>query len=407
MFTCARISSISSRSYPAHSSWVSMSGQPNSTAARAARARSSSAPSSKARRRTAGRSAFQHGSSAFSPASARKSSGTRGTRSLRVMSSYASMVARSAWVSSTSTMRSPAFPFPVRPAMPSPANKSRGPRNGRSRRPEGHLARRTASDEGLFPGCRSSARRAAPRSRQRGDESLDPFPVLGHAAAPMITLQDVLAARERIRGDVEVTPCPRSWTFSDLCGASVYFKLESLQRTGSFKERGAANKLALMTPEERRRGVVAASAGNHAQGVAFNAQRLGVKSVIVMPETTPLIKVVATKAFGAQIVLHGTVFEDAYQEARRLESEKGYVFVHAFDDDQVIAGQGTAALEILEQVPDVDVLVSAVGGGGFLGGMATVIKSLKPSVKVIGVEAAALAKMAAARKAGKPTLIPA
>src|SRR2546430_1256406 len=387
MFTCARISSISSRSYPAHYSCVSISGQPRSTAARAARARSSSAPSSKARRRTAGRSAFQHGSSAFSPASARKSSGTRGTRSLRVMSSYASMVGRSACVSSTSTMRSPAFPFPVRPAMPSPANKSRGPRNGRSRRPEGHLARRTASDHRLFP-------------------RLDPFLVLGHAAAPMVTLQDVLAARERIRGDVEVTPCPRSWTFSDLCGASVYFKLESLQRTGSFKERGAANKLALMTQEERRRGVVAASAGNHAQGVAFNAQRLGVNSVIVMPETTPLSKVAATKAYGAKVVLCGTVFEDAYQEARRLESEKGYVFIHAFDDDEVIAGQGTAALEILEQVPDVDLLVASVGGGGFLGGMATAIKALKPSVRVVGVESAALAKMAAARKAGKPTVIP-
>ncbi len=204
--------------------------------------------------------------------------------------------------------------------------------------------------------------------------------VLGHAAARMITLQDVLAARERIRRDVEVTPCPRSWTFSDLCGASVYFKLESLQRTGSFKERGAANKLALMTPEERRRGVIAASAGNHAQGVAYNAQRLGVKSVIVMPETTPLIKVAATKACGAHVV--------------------------PFDDDQVIAGQGTAGLEILEQVPDVDVLVASVGGGGFLGGMAAVVKSLKPSVRVVGVEAAALAKMMAARKAGKPTVIP-
>src|SRR5438105_8417903 len=221
----------------------------------------------------------------------------------------------------------------------------------------------------------------------------------------MITLQDVLAARERIRGDVEVTPCPRSWTFSDLCGASVYFKLESLQRTGSFKERGAANKLALMTQEERRRGVVAASAGNHAQGVAFNAQRLGVKAVIVMPETTPLIKVASIKAFGAQVVLSGTVFEDAYQEARRLESEKGYVFIHAFDDDAIIAGQGTAALEILEQVPDIDVLVASVGGGGFLGGMATVIKALKPSVRVVGVESAALAKMTAARREGKPVVL--
>src|SRR5712692_4881789 len=311
MFTWLRISSISSTSYPAHSSWVSMSGQPISTAARAAQARSSSAPSSKARKRTAGRSACQHGRRAFSPASARKRSGTRGRRILRVISSYASMVGRSACVSSTSTMRSPAFPFPERTAMPSPATKSRGPRNGRSRRPEGHPARRTAKDERLFP---AQIRKAHRRPIRRVGRLI----LFGSSA----TLQDVRAARERIRGDVEVTPCPRSWTFSDLCGACVYFKLESLQRTGSFKERGAANKLALLTPEERRRGVVAASAGNHAQGVAYNAQRLGVKSVIVMPETTPLIKVAATKAYGAQVVLCGTVFEDAYQEARRLESEK-------------------------------------------------------------------------------------
>src|SRR3954470_1306212 len=224
--------------------------------------------------------------------------------------------------------------------------------------------------------------------------------------APMITLQDVLAARERIRGTVPVTPCPLSEPFSELCGAQIHFKLENLQRTGSFKERGAANKFALLTSEERRRGVVAASAGNHAQGVAFNAQRLGVKSVIVMPETTPLIKVAATKAYGAQVVLCGTVFEDAYQEARKLESEKGYVFVHAFDDDAIIAGQGTAALEILEQVPDVDVLVASIGGGGLLGGMALVMKSLKPSVRVIGVESSLLPKMRAALDAGGPVVLP-
>jgi threonine dehydratase len=231
------------------------------------------------------------------------------------------------------------------------------------------------------------------------------FPSSATLRRRMVTLQDVLEARERIRRDVDVTPCPRSWTFSDLCGSSVYFKLESLQRTGSFKERGAANKLSLLTPEERRRGVIAASAGNHASGVAYNAQRLGVKAVIVMPETTPLIKIAATKSYGAQVVLCGALFEDAYQEARRLESEKGYVFIHAFDDDAIIAGQGTAALEILEQVPDVDVLVASVGGGGFLGGMAVVMKALKPSVRVVGVEASALAKMSAARKAGKPTLL--
>src|SRR5437762_12572258 len=143
----------------------------------------------------------------------------------------------------------------------------------------------------------------------------------------MITLQDVLAARERIRGIVAVTPCPLSEPFSELCGAEIHFKLENLQRTGSFKERGAANKLALLSPEERRRGVVAASAGNHAQGVAINARRLAIKAVIVMPESTPLVKIQATREPGAEVGLSGPVFEDAYLEARRLEKEKGYLFV--------------------------------------------------------------------------------
>src|SRR5947209_2721052 len=144
----------------------------------------------------------------------------------------------------------------------------------------------------------------------------------------MVTYEDIVAARERIRGHVEVTPCPHSRNFSLLCGAEIYFKLENLQRTGSFKERGAANKLALLGPEERSRGVVAASAGNHAQGVAYNAARLGMKATIVMPETTPLIKVQATKRFGARVVLRGTSVEDAFVEARRLEQEEGYVFIH-------------------------------------------------------------------------------
>ena len=225
--------------------------------------------------------------------------------------------------------------------------------------------------------------------------------------APMVTLQDVLAARDRIRGNVAVTPCPLSEPFSELCGAQIHFKLENLQRTGSFKERGAANKLAQLTPEERKRGVVAASAGNHAQGVAYNATRLGVKSVIVMPQTTPLIKVQATRKFGAEVVLCGTVFEDCYAEARRLEQEKGYVFIHAFDDEAIIAGQGTAALEILEQVPDVDVVVASIGGGGWLGGMAVALKAVKPSVRIVGVESAHLPKMTAAVAAGEPVLIPA
>jgi threonine dehydratase len=222
----------------------------------------------------------------------------------------------------------------------------------------------------------------------------------------MVTLQDVLAARERIRGIVAVTPCPLSEPFSELCGAQIHFKLENLHRTGSFKERGAANKFALLTADERRRGVVAASAGNHAQAVAFNAQRLGMRATIVMPETAPLSKVQATRKFGASIVLCGNNYDDAYAEARRLQEEEGFVFIHAFDDEAIIAGQGTCALEILEQVPDVEVLVASIGGGGFLGGMAVAMKSVKPSVRVVGVESSHLPKMRAALEAGGPIVIP-
>jgi len=222
----------------------------------------------------------------------------------------------------------------------------------------------------------------------------------------MITLQDVLAARDRIRGSVAITPCPLSEPFSEICGAQVHFKLENLQRTGSFKERGAANKFALLTPEERKRGVVAASAGNHAQAVAYNAQRLGIEASIVMPETAPLSKVQATRKFGAKIVLCGSGYDDAYAEARRLQEENGYVFIHAFDDDDVIAGQGTCALEILDQVPGVDVLVASIGGGGWLGGMALALKSLKPSARVVGVESSHLPKMRAALDAGGPIVVP-
>ena len=221
----------------------------------------------------------------------------------------------------------------------------------------------------------------------------------------MVTLQDVLAARDRIRGLVAFTPCPLSEPFSELCGAQIHFKLENLQRTGSFKERGAANRLMLLSPEERKRGIVAASAGNHAQGVAVNAKRLGILATIVMPETTPLVKVMATKGFGAKVILCGMSYDDAYAEARRLEAEKGYVFIHAFDDDGVIAGQGTAALEILEQVPDLDVLVASIGGGGWLGGMALAIKALKPNVRIVGVESSHLPKMRAAVDAGTPVTI--
>jgi threonine dehydratase len=222
----------------------------------------------------------------------------------------------------------------------------------------------------------------------------------------MVSVKDVLAARDRIRGNVSVTPCPLSEPFSELCGAQIHFKLENLQRTGSFKERGAANKFALLTPAERARGVVAASAGNHAQAVAYNAMRMGTRATIVMPEAAPLSKVVATRKYGAEVVLHGMSYDDAYAKARELEQQHGFVFIHAFDDDAIIAGQGTAALEILEQVPDVDVLVASIGGGGWLGGMALAMKSLKPSVRVVGVESSHLPKMRAALDAGGPIVIP-
>src|SRR2546427_10428163 len=222
----------------------------------------------------------------------------------------------------------------------------------------------------------------------------------------MVTLQDVLAARDRIRGIVAVTPCPLSEPFSELCAAQIHFKLENLHRTGSFKERGAANKFALLTAEERKRGVVAASAGNHAQAVAFNAQRLGVQATIVMPETAPLSKVQATRKFGAAIVLCGNNYDDAYAEARRLQEEKGYVFIHAFDDDAIIAGQGTCALEILEQVPDVEVLVASIGGGGSLGGRAGGMKALTPSVRGLRGESSPLPKKRAPLEAGRPSVSP-
>ena len=221
----------------------------------------------------------------------------------------------------------------------------------------------------------------------------------------MLTLQEILGARDRIRGQIEVTPCPRADVFSEMVGAQLYFKLENLQRTGSFKERGASNKLQQLTAGERARGVVAASAGNHAQGVAFNAQKLGIKSTIVMPEQTPLVKAQATRRFGATVILKGASYDDAFAEARKLEAEHGYVLIHAFDDDQIIAGQGTCALEILEQVPGVDVLVASIGGGGFLGGMALAMKSIKPSVRIVGVESSLVPKMRAALDAGGPVAI--
>ena len=223
----------------------------------------------------------------------------------------------------------------------------------------------------------------------------------------MITLKDVEEARARIGGIVQPTPCLRSRAFSEELGAHAWFKYETLQLTGSFKVRGAYNKIAGLPADEVRRGVITASAGNHAQGVAFSATQAGVPSIIVMPVTTPLIKIENTRRLGGEVVLAGEIFDEAYQEARRLERERGLVFVHPFDDEQVMAGQGTIGLEILEQTPEVEVVVVPIGGGGLISGIATAIKAKRPSVRIYGVQTAAAPAMAESFQAGQIRVCPA
>ena len=201
------------------------------------------------------------------------------------------------------------------------------------------------------------------------------------------TLDDIKAAAERIKGAVIRTPMMLSRTLSDIVDAEVWLKFENLQFTAAYKERGALNKLLQLTPEERTRGVVAASAGNHAQAVAYHGRRLGIPVTIVMPVSTPMMKVTQTEGHGANVVLFGERFDDAYAHARELEAENGYVFVHPFDDVTIMAGAGTVALEMLEDAPDLDTLVIPIGGGGLISGVATAAKALKPGIKVIGVEA--------------------
>ena len=223
----------------------------------------------------------------------------------------------------------------------------------------------------------------------------------------MIEAADIHAARGRLAGTIYETPCPYSETLSALTGARVFVKLENLQMTGSFKERGAANLLLQLSPDERRRGVVAASAGNHGLAVAFHAARLGVSSVIVMPEWAPLAKVTAARRRGAEVVLHGDNFDEAYARAREIEAARDLVFVHPFDDHRVIAGQGTIGLELLEQVPGLDAVLVPVGGGGLLGGVALAVKTERPAVQVIGVQAQEVPGMASALAAGTRVTVPA
>lgn len=215
----------------------------------------------------------------------------------------------------------------------------------------------------------------------------------------MISTRDILQAKERIHELVFPTPCSRSTVFSDATGAITHFKFENLQMTGSFKERGALNKLLTLSDEERAAGVICASAGNHAQGVAYHAGRLGIPATIVMPERTPLIKVSRTRDFGARVILAGANFDEACDHAMRLRAEEGLTFVHPFDDPAVIAGQGTIGLELLEQVPNLEVAIVPVGGGGLIAGVAVALKEANPSIQVIGVECASFASMQASLRA--------
>ena len=201
------------------------------------------------------------------------------------------------------------------------------------------------------------------------------------------TIDDIRAAAERVKGAVIRTPMLVSRTLSEIIGAEVWLKFENLQFTVAYKERGALNKLLQLTDEERSKGVIAASAGNHAQAVAYHAKRLGIPAVIVMPESTPTVKVTQTEGHGAQVVLYGRIVDDAFARARELALENGYTFVHAFDDPKVIAGAGTVGLEMLEEAPDLDTIVVPIGGGGLMSGVAIAARALKPEIELIGVEA--------------------
>ncbi len=222
----------------------------------------------------------------------------------------------------------------------------------------------------------------------------------------MIGIETIQQARQRLKDHIYYTPCAWSENLSRVCGCELYLKLENLQLTGSFKERGALNKLLSLSEAEKAAGVIAASAGNHAQGVAHAARLLGIRAIIVMPETTPLSKIRGTRELGAEIVLHGGGYDEAYDKACELQQQHGYTLVHAFNDPLVIAGQGTIGLEILEQVRDVAAVVVPVGGGGLISGIATAIKSLQPEVEIIGVEAERMAAMKQSISAGKVTALP-
>jgi threonine dehydratase len=223
----------------------------------------------------------------------------------------------------------------------------------------------------------------------------------------MLTVERIEAARVRIRNQIFESPLVFTETLSGLTGNSVYLKLENLQMTGSYKERGALNRLLTLSPEELRGGVIAASAGNHAQALAYHACRRGIACEIWMPVHTPLIKVSATRGHGAEVVLHGNTYDDAFEAAVHHGAEAHLTLIHAFDDEEVIAGQGTLGLEILDQHPSLEALVVPVGGGGLIGGLACAVKCRRPDVEIVGVQTVAMPSMQAALQAGTPVTLPA
>ncbi|MEW5954750.1 MAG: threonine ammonia-lyase [Bacillota bacterium] len=221
-----------------------------------------------------------------------------------------------------------------------------------------------------------------------------------------MTLPDIKRAAGRIAGVIHRTPLDYSRTFSALTGSRVYFKLENLQKTGSFKIRGAYNKISLLDENERSRGVIAASAGNHAQGVAYAASLAGINSTIIMPESAPMAKVMATREYGARVILDGKGYDEAYDRAVSLQREMGAVMVHGFNDPDIITGQGTLGLELLQQLPGVDVVLVPIGGGGLAAGVSLAIKETRPRVKVIGVQAGEAAAVYMSKKAGRLKELP-
>lgn len=221
-----------------------------------------------------------------------------------------------------------------------------------------------------------------------------------------LSLKNIVDAKERIKNTCVPTNLIYSYDLSKEFNNQVYLKPENLQITGSFKIRGALNKIMKLANTEKERGLIASSAGNHAQGVAYSAHSLGIAATIVMPKTTPLIKVNSTKKWGAEVVLFGSIYDEAYEEAQRLEKEKGYTFIHPFNDRDIMAGQGTIALEILEELPDTDIILVPIGGGGLIGGMAVAAKAINPRIKIIGVESTGAQAMKLSVDSGKLVDLP-